>query len=195
MSFNNNNNSNNNINTVNDNIDEVNDNIDAVNNNIDAAKNTFNTNKKGINDTVDSVNSLKKSKFNLSTLTGVLNIILAAFSIPEEPLIPLPPPLLLIGAKLRPGISASSIASRIISRQSEAGRQVGDAFADGPNNEEAMELIRVEEMLNSLLTEAKVEIVIPPGVGVFTLGVGNLGAPVVSQGITTTIGIGEGVLR
>jgi hypothetical protein len=152
---------------------------------------SFNTNKKEINDTVDSV----KSKFNLSSITGVLNVILSAFSIPEEPLVPLPPPLLLIGAKLRPGISATSIASRIISRQSEAGRQVGDTFADGPNNEEAMEVIRIEEILNSILTEAKIEVVIPPGVGVFTVGIGNLGAPVISQGITTTIGIGEGVLR
>jgi hypothetical protein len=101
----------------------------------------------------------------------------------------------MIGAKLRPGVSAQAVASRIISRQSEAGRQVGDVFADGPNNEEAMELIRIEEIINAVLTEAKVDVVIPPGISVMTVGVGNLGAPVVSQGATTTMGIGDGIIR
>jgi hypothetical protein len=135
------------------------------------------------------------SSFNLGSISGVLNIILSAFSIPDEPVAPLPPPLIMIGAKLRPGVSAQAVASRIISRQSEAGRQVGDVFGDGPNNEEAMELIRIEEIINAVLTEAKVDVVIPPGISVMTVGVGNLGAPVVSQGATTTMGIGDGIIR
>ena len=68
-------------------------------------------------------------------------------------------------------------------------------FADGPNVEEAMELIRVQAIINALLTEAKIEIVVQPGVSVTTVGVGNLGAPVVSQGTTVTMGIGSGVIR
>jgi hypothetical protein len=135
------------------------------------------------------------SQFNLGNISGVLNLILSAFSMPEEPVAPLPPPLVMIGAKLRPGVSASAIASRIIARQSEAGRQVGDIFADGPNNEEAMELIRIEEIINAVLTESVVNVVIPPGISVSTIGVGNLGAPVVSQGITTTMAIGDGIIR
>lgn len=135
------------------------------------------------------------SSFNLGSISGVLNIILSAFAIPDEPVAPLPPPLIMIGAKLRPGVSASAVASRIISRQSEAGRQVGDVFADGPNNEEAMELIRIEEIINAILTEAKVDVVIPPGISVTTIGVGNLGGPVISQGATTTMGIGDGIIR
>lgn len=147
----------------------------------------FNTNK--VNDTA------KTDKFNSSSITGVLNIILSAFSIPSEPIEPLPPPLVLIGGNLRPGMSAQAIASRIISRQSQAGRQVGDVFADGPNTDEMMEVIRIEEILNSLLTESVVNIAIPPGIGVTTIGVGNMGAPVVSQGITTNIGIANGIIR
>ena len=133
--------------------------------------------------------------FDISTISGILNIILAAFSIPEEPITPLPPPLLMVGAQLRPGMSAQAIAARIISRQSQSGRQVGDVFADGPNSEEAMELIRIEEIINSILTESVVNVVIPPGVSVATVGVGNLGAPVVAQGFTTTMGIGNGIIR
>lgn len=135
------------------------------------------------------------SKFNLKTITGVLNVILAAFSIPDEPVAPLPPPLILVGGNLRPGMSTSSIASRIISRASEAGKPVGDVFADGPNVDEAMEVIRTEECVNSLLTEAVVNVVIPPGVSITGLGIGNMGAPVLIQGVTTTMGVGNGIIR
>ncbi len=134
-------------------------------------------------------------KFNLKTMSGVLNTILSAFSIPEEPVAPLPPPLILLGSNLRSGLSTSSIASRIISRTSESGKPVGDVFADGPNVDEAMEVIRVEECMNALLTESVVNVVIPPGVGITGIGIGNLGAPVLIQGVTTTMGVGNGIIR
>ncbi len=138
---------------------------------------------------------IPESGFNLRSISGIMNVILNAFNTPQAPLTPLPPPLILTGAKLRVGLSTQSIAAEIISKQSNAGRVVGDVFADGPNVEEAMELIRVQEIINALLTEAKVEIVIAPGIAVSTVGVGNLGAPVVSQGATTNIAYGEGVIR
>ncbi len=147
-----------------------------------------------------SDNTAKKQEnatdgFNLSSISGVLNLILSAFSIPEEPVSPLPPPLIMVGSKLRPGLSASAISARIISRQSEAGLPVGDIFADGPNTSEAMLTIIVDEIINSILTEAVVNVVIPPGVSVTTVGVGNLGAPVISQGATTIMGVGDGIIR
>jgi len=147
---------------------------------------------------MSDANINKKSdapSFNINSISGVLNIILTAFNVPEAPVTELPPPLILVGAKLRTGLSASAIAARIISRQSEAGRQVGDVFADGPNVEEAMEVIRIEEIVNAILTEAKIEVVVPPGVAVTTIGIGNLGAPVLTQGATTNMGVGSGVIR
>lgn len=144
-------------------------------------------------------NTQKKTKstngFNLNSISGVLNLILAAFSIPEEPVQALPPPLIMTGAKLRPGLSANKIAARIISRQSEAGLPVGDVFADGPNTSEAMEAIRIEEIVNAIHTEAKVDVVIPPGTQVTAIGVGNLGAPVLVQGATTNMAVGDGIVR
>jgi hypothetical protein len=142
-----------------------------------------NTKKKGV------------SKFNLDTITDVINVIFAAFSIPSKPTDSLPPFLIMTGAKMRPGLSSQAITARIISRQSEAGRQVGDIFTDGPNVEEAMELIRVEEIINAIHTEAVVNVVIPPGTQVSTIGVGNMGAPVVSQGATTGMAVGDGIIR
>lgn len=150
---------------------------------------------------MSDVNTDKKSEIStsnntsLGSISSILNVVLSAFSIPREPVTPLPPPLILTGSLLRPGISASVLAARIIARQSEAGLVVGDSFGDGQNTAEAMELIRIQEIVNAILTEAKVEIVIPPGVAVTTIGVGNLGAPVISQGATTNIAVGSGVIR
>lgn len=149
---------------------------------------------------MSDVNTNKQSEtttdnISMGSIGSILSIIAAAFSIPKEPVTPLPPPLLLIGADLRPGVTSSEIASRIISRQSEAGLVVGDVFGDGPNTAEAMEVIRIEEIMNALLNEAKIEVVIPPGISVTTIGVGNLGVPVISNGVTTNIAVGSGVIR
>ena len=130
--------------------------------------------------------------FNISNISGVLNLILSAFSIPEEPMQALPPQLIVVGAKLRPGMSAKDIASKIISRQSEAGRQVGDIFTDGPNVDEAMELIRVEEIIDAILTKSVVNVAIPPGISVTVTGA-NAGGPFIAQGFTTTIATGNGI--
>lgn len=137
----------------------------------------------------------KETNFNLTSIYGVLNMILSAFKLPETPVEPLPPPLIMIGANLRPGVSSKQIASRIISRQSEAGLVVGDVFADGPNTSEALLAIQCEEIINAILTESVVNVVIPPGIGVAGVGIGNLGAPVLIQGVTTTMGIGNGIIR
>ena len=131
----------------------------------------------------------------LDSISGVLDVLLAAFSLPQEPVEPLPPNLIFTGARLRPGLSAKTIAARIITRQSEAGLIAGDVFADGGNTAEYMELIRIEEIVDALLNDAVVNVVIDPGVTVQTVGVGNLGAPVVSFGATTSLGIGNGIIR
>jgi hypothetical protein len=143
-------------------------------------------------------NTNKKEKpsggFDLSSISGVLNLILMAFSLPEEPASTPPPPLLLAGAKLRPGMSAKAITARIISRLSEANLPTGDDFADGPNSTNALVSIITEEHVNSIQTEAVVTVALPPGLAVTVTGVGNLGAPVVSQGATTAIGTSSGVI-
>jgi len=37
--------------------------------------------------------------------------------------------------------------------------------------------------------------VIPSGVSILTIGIGNLGAPIITQGASTSAGIGDGVIR
>jgi hypothetical protein len=124
----------------------------------------------------------------------VIELVTSAFNMPSTPLTPIPPPLLLTGAGSRSGLSARNVASRIISRQSEAGAPVGPLTDGSANISEAMEVIRVEEIINALITEAKIEIIVPPGVPVSTAGA-NIAGPVISQGATTSYGQGSGVIR
>lgn len=129
------------------------------------------------------------------SLNSVLKLVSGAFKTVKKPLLPLPPPLLLTGANLRTGLSAKDITSRILSRQSEAGAPIGDIYSENGNISEKMELIRVQEIIKALQLEGKIEIVIAPGVQVTTMGIGNLGAPIVSQGATTSLAFGQGVIR
>lgn len=130
----------------------------------------------------------------LDSIDGVLDTLLAAFTIPEEPVKPLPPALILVGGKLRPGISTSSVVSNVIARQSEAGLPVGDVFADGPNTNELMIKIIVEEIVNTLLNDCVVNVVIDPGIPVYVTG-SNGGGPMISLGHTTTHATGNGIIR
>lgn len=130
-----------------------------------------------------------------TSMGNILNLLKGAFQIPKKPLTPLPPPLVMTGANLRTGLSAKDIASRIIARQSEAGAPLGDLYSESGNISEMMEIIRIQEIISALHLEGKIEIVIPPGVQVSTVGIGNAGVPVVSQGTTINMGIGQGVIR
>lgn len=132
--------------------------------------------------------------FNLSSISGVLKLILSAFSLPQQPAQTVPPQLIFLGAKMRTGMSAKNLAARVIARRSEAGAITGDVFADGPNVEEALEVIRCEELINMLTTEVRVDVAVDPGINVTAIGVGNLGIPVIVQGATTNIGTGTGLL-
>jgi len=132
---------------------------------------------------------------DLSSMSNILDVIDAAFQIPDEPLTPFPAPLILIGGDQHTGLSADEIAANVISRQSEAGILPGDVYADGKNSMELLIRIIVQEIVNALMLKAKVEVVIPPGVSSTSIGIGNLGAPVVSRGETTDIGSGYGIIR
>jgi len=130
----------------------------------------------------------------LDSIDGVLDTLLAAFTVPEEPVAPLPPPLILIGGRQRPGISVETVMAKVISRQSEAGLPTGDVFADGPNTFQLISKIIVEEIVNTLLNECVVNVAIEPGVPVMVVG-SNGGGPMVSMGYTTLWGVGSGIIR
>lgn len=113
----------------------------------------------------------------------------------RPPATPLPTPILAMGAIVRPGISPMLVASNIIARQSEAGAPYG-AMADGSKNvAEAMERIRVEEIINAIKFDTQVQIAIPPGFITF-LGTGaNGGGPVTVTGMNVNYVQGFGILQ
>jgi hypothetical protein len=101
----------------------------------------------------------------------------------NTPALPLPPTLVKIGGSNRPGLSPSTIASRIISRQNEAG-VIGGALPNGGDNlSEKMERIRIEEIVNAIITEMRIDVTIPMGVPLQATG-GNAGGPIVVVGST-----------
>lgn len=133
--------------------------------------------------------------FDFGSISNIIQIILAAFQLPQKPVTPLPPPLIMLGGSLRTGLSAKQLTGRVISRLSEAGAPSGDIWGDGQNPMEGMINIMMEEVVNSLQTEAKIDVVVPPGIPLTTIGVGNFGAPVVSQGYTTSYKQANGIIR
>lgn len=128
-----------------------------------------------------------------TTISTVTNIFKNLFKVPT-PLQPISKEEILIGTKFREGLSAIDIASKIIERKKEIGIDIGPLPSGAQNIELQMEIIRVEEIVNALLTKAKIEVAIPPGTQITATG-GNAGGPIVVQGATITISKGEGIIR
>lgn len=107
----------------------------------------------------------------------------------------IPAIILVCSAVQRPGLSSMIIASKIIKRQSEAGAPSGPA-ADGTENvAEAMERIRVEEMVRALKMDSRIQIGIPIGGIQITATGGNAGGPVTVTGFNINAPHGDGVLN
>lgn len=123
-------------------------------------------------------------KSSESILTGLLNL----FRVPNSKSQTLPVPLIL-ATSARPGLSPSKISSRIIQRKAEAGIPVGPLEGGGTAPDEVMEKIRVEEMVNALTTESRIDVAINPGTAIQGSG-GNAGGPVTVFG--TVVGIPSG---
>lgn len=130
-----------------------------------------------------------KKKAASAAIMGTIGIIAALFKNafkPPKKLKPLPTGLILLGTKYRSGISSIDIASKIIERKKEIGIDIGPLPSGARNIELQMEVIRVEEIVNALLTDAVVECEIAPGTQV-TVG-GSVGA-------TTQLVKLKGILR
>lgn len=122
------------------------------------------------------------------TITGVFD--------KARPMLQAIPPLIMVSSVLqRPGLSSMTITANIIRRQSEAGAPVG-ALADGSQSvSEAMERIRVEEIIKAIRMDSKVEVVVPPGSIAITAFGANAGGPVTVQGTNTSpVNLG-GIIR
>ena len=105
-----------------------------------------------------------------------------------------PSPLILVGSPLRSGLSPTKIASRIITRKSEAGLPVGALPSGGASPDELMERIRVEEIIKAIQQEAVVTVAIAPGITLSAAGVSAAG-PVSVFGSTITLTSASGIIQ
>ncbi len=122
----------------------------------------------------------------IEAISGAINSVI-------PPLAPLPATMILEGTQRRTGLKSSTIANKIIARKYEAGiASPDDANIDVSN---LMEIIRIEEIVSALQSDAKIEIAISPeAIMVQTTGA-NSGGPVVSTGIALKPCYGSGIIR
>lgn len=127
-------------------------------------------------------------------IDSICNAISSAIEKARAPIATIPAILLICSAIKRPGLSAMVIASRIIQRQAEAGASFG-AAADGTANvSEAMERIRVEEMVKALKMESRIQGATPIG-GIQVIATGaNAGGPVVCNGFNINMPRTDGII-
>ena len=129
------------------------------------------------------------------TIQTICDTISKLITTARKPLSLIPSAILVCSAINRPGLSAMLIASNIIRRQSEAGAPFGPAADGGANIAEAMERIRVEELVKALKMDSLIQIGIPIGGIQFTGTGANAGGPVVITGTNTNVPSGVGILR
>jgi len=113
---------------------------------------------------------------------------------PPKKLKTIPPGLILTGTKFRTGLSPIDIASKIIERKKEVGIGIGPLPSGVKNVDLQMEVIRIEEIVNALTTEAVIEIEIPPGIKLSASG-GNAGGPILVVGATIDLVKAKGIIR
>ena len=135
------------------------------------------------------------NKGGLSSISNILNILLGAFNMMQKPAQNIPPFLLLVGAELRPGMSARDLAANIISRmESDAGIPMGNIFGDGPNAIASAALIQAQEQISHIQSKAKVNTVIKPGSVQITAVGANAGGPIIVQGSNISLTQNTGIL-
>lgn len=113
---------------------------------------------------------------------------------PPKKLKTIPKGLILLGTQFRSGLSPIDIASKIIERKKEIGIGIGPLPSGAKNVDLQMEVIRIEEIINALTTEAVIEIETPPGVKVSASGA-NAGGPIQVVGATIDLVKSKGIIR
>lgn len=107
---------------------------------------------------------------------------------------PIPTPLIFIGVPRRQGLSPIKIASKIISRKSEAGIPVGALPSGVINPEEVMWRIAIEEIVKALQEDAVISVAIPPGLTLTASGISPMG-PVTVFGTTISFASGYATIQ
>lgn len=123
-----------------------------------------------------------------------MSSIMKLLNIPKPPDPPVPTPLILASFN-RTGLSAQKLAAEVIRRRAEAGLPVGNLPDGSVNPDELMELIRMQVLIDALVTEARITVAINAGIPILATGTDATGSPVVVNGLTTLFGSGSAIIQ
>ena len=120
---------------------------------------------------------------DVTSISSILDVLLGVFSAFSTPLNPLPTPVVMVGKRLRPGMSARNLTARIVEAlEKDAGLPMGDVFSDGPNREAKKIKTIAEKIVSMIQTEALVDVAIDTGaIQISSTGSCPVG-PVIAQG-------------
>ena len=131
----------------------------------------------------------------LNSINNIVKYISSLFTSLDRPVQSTPKELLLTGTLRRSGLSYLDLASEIIAAQEQAGIPIG-LLRDGSENiVEKMEAIRVQKIVEHLITQGLIEVVIPPAaIQVNVTGMAGV-IPVVGTGINPLPIKARGVIK
>ena len=129
---------------------------------------------------------------SLKSIIGGFNKILQLSNTIKTPQVPTM--IILLGAPRRSGLSPTKIASRIISRKSEAGLPIGVLPSGDISPDELMERIRIEEIIKALQEDALISVAVPMGIPLQANGISAVG-PVSVVGTTIKPVKGFGIIQ
>jgi hypothetical protein len=134
----------------------------------------------------------EKSGINFKSPQSVLDALKNLFKIPNIPGGDIVDPytLAFLGGN-KPGLSPEKIAARIISRKSEAGLPTSPIAGGRSAPDEILEVIRMQEIVKALTTDARIDVCNKPGAQLQATGA-NAGGLVQVFGNILSVGCGHG---
>jgi hypothetical protein len=130
-----------------------------------------------------------------NNITDIVEILMSNINLSANPPNDLPPLLIAYGGGNKNGLSARKIVKKIISRKTEAGAPIGPLSDGSDSVEEKMMLIMVEEILEALIGDAKIQVAIPLGTQITATGLDATGTPVTVTGFTTQVASGYAIIQ
>lgn len=106
----------------------------------------------------------------------------------------IPSPLIL-AASNRSGLSETRVYNKVIESMKKMDIPVGDMPDGSPNLYTTLTYIIIQEILNDIRENAKIQVAIEPFGNVTTTGTDAVGIPVVTNGVVTNIQTGSAIIN
>jgi hypothetical protein len=134
---------------------------------------------------------------DLTQLTQILDLVTSVFNSVRKPATKIPPALIMIGAKLKPGMSPRNLAADTLTMlESDLGIPMNDDATHGQRNNVAAAFVATSKTtIEHIQDNASVQGAIAPASINVTVTGANAGGPLVAQGTNTTpTGVGATII-